>query len=106
MSDSARTPKKLRALREGEAFCKHGCKTIVEALLGSCEMCCEKAIADRVARLAPIIKDNLAKAAEKSKRLQAILDKRKAARDEREKIAERIKAEIALEAATAPKGKR
>lgn len=30
------------------------CNTIVDPFLGSCEMCCDEAIAERVARVTPI----------------------------------------------------
>lgn len=43
-----------RPLREGEALCKHGCRTIVEAAVGDCGMCCEEAVAARTARVAPL----------------------------------------------------
>jgi hypothetical protein len=47
-----------RALREGEALCKFQCGTIVQASIGSCEMCCFDAIAERLSRFpTPVVEE-------------------------------------------------
>ena len=52
--------KPMRSFREGEAFCKYGCKTFIntrdgaDGQQGHCGMCCDKATVARARRVAPI----------------------------------------------------
>lgn len=77
----------MRQLRDGETSCKFGCKTIVTVVIASCEMCCEEAIAERNARLAPIKEAELKAAEEKTARVLARIAEKKAQLAEVEPIA-------------------
>ena len=62
MSEAKKRPEvepEMRRLRDGEALCKFGCRTIIDTrsadgLQGHCGMCCEKANKARAKRVDPI----------------------------------------------------